>query len=173
MEYDDKLMLIKNKNNKYRLLIILNILLSIFLTLTGTVSILYLIMILYEIINLSFLECFILDILLPYIYSCCVNPLVKHIDVKSKNIKKEINILEKEYQIEQSIENFRIRFNQLSRDNQIKLLNYIKCNYLYMIKGFEDINSLNDNDILMLINNMNDVKLIDNIDKDYSKKRVL
>ena len=173
MELNNKLIMIKNKYNKYQLLVILNILLSMFLTLTGTISIIHFIMFLYKTINISFLECFLLDIMLPYFYSCGVNPLIKHIDIKSKNIKKEINNLEKEYEIEQVINNIRLRFNQLSRDKQIELLNYIKHNYLNMIQGFENINNLDDNEILILINNINDIKLIDNIDKKYTKKRTL
>lgn len=171
MEGNDKILCINDKKKMYYLLVVINMIISIGLTLTGTVSIVYFIMFLYEIFNISMLECFALDIILPYVYSCCANSFIKKIDIKTKDISKEIDKLEKEYEIEQIIDDIRIRFNDLSRDKQIELLNYVKNNYLYMVSGFENISKLDDNEILMLINNMDSVKLIEGKDV-YSKKRV-
>lgn len=171
MEGNDKILCINDKKKMYYFLVVINMIISIGLTLTGTLSIVYFIMFLYETYNVSMLECFILDIILPYVYSSCANFFIKKIGIKTKDISKEIDKLEKEYEIEQIMDDIRIRFNNLSRDKQIELLNYVKNNYLYMVSGFENISKLDDNEILMLINNMDSVKLIEGKDG-YSKKRV-
>ena len=71
-------------------------------------------------------------------------------------------------------------FNEIIKDIQkdnpylkdtLDILNYVKNNCLYMVSGFENISKLDDNEILMLINNMDSVKLIEGKDG-YSKKKV-
>ena len=142
------------------------------LTLTGTLSIVSLLMYLHNFFNVSIFVCLILDILLPSIYSWFAKCLINPIENKNKELKKDIIKLEEEFEIEKMINDVRVRFNSLSRDKQIQLLQYMRDNYLYKLKGFETIDNLESEQILCILNNMNEVEVNVN-NGGYLRKRII
>lgn len=148
------------KKKRYKLLVSLSLLISIVLTLIGSISIVCLIMFLYEIFNISLLCCLVLDILLPHIYGYVCKFITNGLDNKIQDVKMDINILEKEYTIEKKIDDILIRLDSLSVVRQIEALKYIK-NDLRKCNMFDGVDLLND------IN----VKLInDGLDKEIKKR---
>lgn len=157
---------INDKRNRYKLLVCLNLITIVLLTLIGSVSITYLIMFLYEIFNVSLFYCFVLDILLPYIYSACCKSVTNKLNKKIDNVKMEIDVLEKEYTIDKKISDILCRIDGLPRKRQIEVLKYIKndlsnSNMFYNVDLLDDknvklINHLLDNEIKKRILNISD-----------------
>lgn len=168
----DKEKIIAENNSKCKILNILSYAMAIGLSMVGTISIVDFLMFLNEVLNVSLVACFCLNFLLAQVYSLVVKSFIERIDKKSLNLSLETKMLEEECEIENVIMDVRKRFNSLSREKQIELLNYIKDNYLYKLKGFEKIDDLNYDEVLNLLNNMEDVELIQN-NSGYSRKKVI
>lgn len=141
--------MINKKKNIYKLLVSLSLLTSIILTLIGSISIVYFIMFMYEMFNISLFCCFVLDILLPNIYSVCCKFITNKFDKKIDDVKVEINKLEKEYSIGKKISDILNRIDGLSRNRQIEILKYIK-NDLSNSNMFDNVDLLDAKNVRLI-----------------------
>lgn len=162
------------------LLKILNLLLAMMFTLGGTVSIVSLLMYLNEVYEFSFFGCFVMTIILPNILSPIFNSLLKPLDMEIKKMNKEIELVQKE-SLESNLSNDNVisesiknKFDSLSRDNRIKLLNFIRDN-LTWINGIEELNKLSFDDMLLIMKEIDNIQYEEEVDieKGYSKKRTI
>lgn len=152
---------INTKNKQVRRRKLFSFFLAIVLSLLGVISITSLLMRLNMVFGIKYFNCLVLTFIISSIYSYGVNSLIKKIDKKTKDIMLEINLLETEYKHERGIEfsdiqiikKIELRFDGLSRENKIKLLNYIK-DKIPSIDGLNKIFELENADIMSLINDI-------------------
>jgi len=169
---------IDRKNYQMKLLKTLSITLAILFTLGGSISIVSLLMYFNEVYNISLGNCFLMAIILPKIYSVGVNLLLVPIDKKKNVVIKEIELLEQDDDniiIENNLSlKVKERFDGLSRENRIKILNFIKEN-LNNVNRIDDINKLSFDELNLIINEIDIFSQEDNmiVMSGYSKKKTL
>ena len=106
-----------------KILKVLNIFLASIFSLCGLISIVSFTMYLNTFFKINYLKCLLLIYTLTKIYSSLVNIPLNKIDKKRKDILKETNKLILEQAKKSTLED---RYNNLSKNNQLKLLKYTK-----------------------------------------------
>ena len=160
MEIDNLLDLKKRKEKKIKLHKIIDLFIRSVLTLSGAIFLVALLMFLNSRFGVSYLKCFVITLIFPSFYSIIVNDCLKGLDKKIRvmeyelfeidnEYKKIINLLDvNEVTKDSLISNMEFRFDGLSNERKIELLNYIKnaisnnCYFQYMgdIENMESIN---------------------------------
>ena len=162
---------IENKNKEIKLYKVYDIFIRSILTLIGTITSISILMFLNNVFNVSMLSCIIMSIIIPQLYSIIINNSLKGLDNKIKNKEYELSALEDKKSLEQlitkqntnEIKQIEFRFEGLSNERKIELLNYIK----ELIPETSYHKYLNDLDNLDTIN-LNDF----NEENIYTKKRI-
>ena len=160
------LKVLNDKKREYRRLIIFNLLLTFFLTLIGSISIISLSMFLYKEKIFSFLGCIFLDLILGSVYSFFSNIVLEKNADKKKKLLCEIS--EIEYNLNKILnsknKSINLRYDNLSRDSKLKLLSYIKDNLSeFNIDNIDNL--IEDNDLII-----DDSK---NIEIDYDNRNLM
>lgn len=176
MESSDILVNINSMRIRFNILKIFNIFIAMFFCLFGSVSIVFLLMNLYLCYNFSLFGCFILDCILPYVYSTLVKRIMKPIDTKIKDSDTKLKQLEHNFKLEQEknimIKNVMDRFNRLNIGNQILVLNFIRDNCLISVNDIKNIDNLGLEDIYMIRDKLNLIQGINN-NSEYTKRKTL
>lgn len=138
---------LNKKQRKYKILKISSLFLAIFFTLFGSVSIVSFLYFLNEMFKLTVFECFVYDLLLGSVYSFIANEILKKVfDDRIKKEVIEINRIEneiKQNENDKTIENIEYRFNNLSKNNQLKLLNSMKKDFVLVFEEEEKLCNFN------------------------------
>lgn len=181
MEQENKMKKIDSKRRVVKLLEILSYFMAVLFTLVGTVSCVGLMIFLYEVFNISFIICVFLTLVLPCFYSHVVNYLIDCVDSKRDCVLSEISFLEEDYNqiIENSCQQLSVylsmRFNNLSRERQLELLNYIKGD-LPTVGQERQIGTLNCDEMLRLMCELDKMEYDCSLkcdDSGYSRRRII
>jgi len=130
---DNKLKLITVKERKIKFLKLTDLLLRIFLTLIGTISLVGVLMFLNSMLGISYFNCLVITFIVPSIYSCIVNSSLIRLDNKISNMELEMERMIDECNKEDDkleddviIKDIEIRFDGLSNERKMELLMYVK-----------------------------------------------
>ena len=178
---------IRDKKRKYKFYKNISLFLLIFLTFIGSILIIYLSMFLYEINFLSYFGCFVLDLVFGSFYSLFVNFVSDKINCEKNKLLCEINDLERSLNkaLDDKNNERELRYDSLSRDSKLKLLNGIKdslCEYNLdnsdsFLENDSIVNDLECNNLDINNNSESitiyddDRDLVDGNDRGYSRKR--
>ena len=172
--------MISDRKRKYKFYKIVSLLLMIVLTFLGVVSIVSFSMFLYKMEFISIFGCIILDFILGSLYSLFVNLIIGEVNYQNNKLLCEIDDLE--YNLRKNLSDVNIknnerelRYDSLSRDSKIRMLNDIKDNLCeYNLDKNDDLSESNDIDDMLEFNNVdndnNDMDLLDDNDRGYSRK---
>lgn len=164
---------IDDKIRKYNILKMCGFLLSIGLTMLGTISIMSLAMFIYERLKISLLKLIVFNGILACFYSIGSKKILNLVDNKEKKLLMEIEDFNKKEEKKRIIiSSLQERFNQLSRENQIKILNYIKDNCLLIEDNKTTKQQLESNKMLLVIEKIDEIQMLEE-DKGYSRKRII